>query len=272
MSLILSEQEFVAAVRERLERTLEYIKMKEMALDRLPDGHLIVRRNGNIEYYYRVFRRGNEIKRVAIRADTDEGRRLILDLKVRGNLARVLPTAKKNARALKGFLRRYTEFDPRSLIHWQDEGAGDFLYPAGSFDPVSWTAEQPKRNPYRSEDYKYETKRGERVRSKSEMMIADILYDAGIYYRTDCLLRIGGESMYPDFQMLRPRDNALVIWEHFGLTDRSDYVSRAFDKIMKYGNAGFTAGRTLIVTYESEGQPLVRSVIASMLEAYDLVP
>lgn len=103
------------------------------------------------------------------------------------------------------------------------------------------------------------------VRSKSEMMIADILYDAGIRYKTDSLLEIDGVRNYPDFQMLRPHDNALVIWEHFGLTNRPDYVAGSYKKILGYGRAGFVPGRTMIITYESDKDPLTRKEIVAML-------
>ena len=67
------------------------------------------------------------------------------------------------------------------------------------------------------------------VRSKSERSIADMLTEADIPFRYEPELVIGAKRYYPDFMILCS-DGSIVIWEHFGMTDDSEY----FHKMCKY--------------------------------------
>ena len=67
------------------------------------------------------------------------------------------------------------------------------------------------------------TLRGERVRSKSEAMIADTLYRLKIPYKYECPLTIrrktgtsrNTKTIYPDFTCLNVRLRQEFVWEHF---------------------------------------------------------
>lgn len=101
------------------------------------------------------------------------------------------------------------------------------------------------------------SERGERVRSKSEKMIADKLLLMKIPYRYECPLNIGRQMpVYPDFMILDVRERKVVIYEHFGMMEDSKYACDALNKIADYEKAGYYVGKDLLFTMESSNCPL----------------
>ena len=69
--------------------------------------------------------------------------------------------------------------------------------------------------PFRDNDMSnYITDAGERVRSKSELLIANLLYRKKIPYKYECPLQIGNHTIYPDFTVLNVRKRKVLYWEH----------------------------------------------------------
>ena len=97
------------------------------------------------------------------------------------------------------------------------------------------------------------TERGERVRSKSEKIIADMLYHKNIPYKYECPINLKGLGMiYPDFTCLRLADRKTILWEHLGMMTDPIYCQKAMKKIDIYAKNGFIQGRDIIYTFESE--------------------
>ena len=95
------------------------------------------------------------------------------------------------------------------------------------------------------------TENGERVRSKSEKIIADKLNSLGIPYLYEYplyLQRLGW--IHPDFTLLDVRERTTVILEHFGLMQDLSYVAQAMNKIDSYIFDGYFPGDRLLITYE----------------------
>ena len=114
----------------------------------------------------------------------------------------------------------------------------------------------------------HETVSGQKVRSKSEVLIANELYYAGIPYRYECQQIIGGVSFYPDFTILNPRTGKVFVWEHFGLAAKREYMSDAVNKLAHYAEYGLVHGKNFIMTYESERMPLNVSTVHLMIDTY----
>ncbi len=65
----------------------------------------------------------------------------------------------------------------------------------------------------------YRTEKGELVRSKSEMNIANALFRTEIPYKYECPLTLNdGRVIYPDFTVLDVYNRRLVCWEQMRLT------------------------------------------------------
>ena len=96
------------------------------------------------------------------------------------------------------------------------------------------------------------TKKGERVRSKSEKIIADTFYEMGIEYKYECPISLSGYgTVYPDFTILSMKLNRVIYWEHEGRMDDPKYVEKAVRKIDSYTKNGIIPGKHLILTYET---------------------
>lgn len=113
------------------------------------------------------------------------------------------------------------------------------------------------------------SKKGERVRSKSEKIIADIFYDLGIEYKYECPLILKGVGIvYPDFTILRKRDGKEIYWEHDGRMDDPKYAEKAVRKINSYIANGYFPGDNLVVSFESSGVVLNDRIVLKMIEKY----
>lgn len=107
------------------------------------------------------------------------------------------------------------------------------------------------KNELFSERLEYHSDLGIAVRSKSELIIANLLEKYGIPYRYEQQLSLPSKTYYPDFTLKR-HDGTIVLWEHFGLMGVGDYSEKAFEKIEEYRVAGYSQHTNLICTYEED--------------------
>ncbi len=115
-----------------------------------------------------------------------------------------------------------------------------------------WLEVEYKGKPFGEDENIILTEKGERVRSKSEKIIADKLYSLGIPYRYEHpLLLNDGVKVYPDFTILRMPIREEVYLEHFGMMDDSEYVGTTLYKLSSYEKSGIYLGVNLFVTYET---------------------
>lgn len=120
-----------------------------------------------------------------------------------------------------------------------------------------------------SEDKKFETSKGEIVRSKSEVIIADTLASKGIPYRYEPeFICCDGEKKYPDFLMLDVKRRKEIYLEHLGLTDDPDYMNNVVQKTNQYAKSGVYVGVNLLFTMESDKYPLNRNTLSSTLDSF----
>ena len=121
-------------------------------------------------------------------------------------------------------------------------------------------------------DYTIETPRGEKVRSKSEWIIACMLAEAGVPYRyEECvgLNKLLGMVFYPDFTVLNKRTRKVFLWEHFGRMDDPKYIEESYmPKMLEYYNFGFLPGKKLLMTFESRRYPLDTTQVKRLIEEF----
>lgn len=114
----------------------------------------------------------------------------------------------------------------------------------------------------------YLTEKGERVRSKSEKMIADKLFRLGLSYHYEQPIVLKGIGrLYPDFTLLDLMERCIVLLEHYGLMDDPEYRKSTFWKIDQYEMNGFPLGTLLLCSFESAEHPLDLTSIEQMLNA-----
>lgn len=120
-----------------------------------------------------------------------------------------------------------------------------------------WLHEPYESCPEHPEQKIYETKSGIFVRSKSEVLIADSIFDDGVVFRYEQALKIGDQTVYPDFAMLDPVGLTEVIYlEHYGMMDVPAYVQRTKMKQALYLESGLITSGRMISSFESKEYPL----------------
>ena len=139
-------------------------------------------------------------------------------------------------------------------------------------NPVSFEVDGSER--FLEDRLIHRTKRGDLVRSKSEVIIANELLAQGVdRYEYEAALALpSGETRYPDFTIVDDDTGARYYWEHLGLLHNPDYAARWERKLKAYraadilpredggGNAG-----TLIVTRDDEAGGINAKAIADLI-------
>ena len=111
----------------------------------------------------------------------------------------------------------------------------------------------------------YYTDKGERVRSKSEIIIANMLKTLNIPYKYECPLKLGNILIYPDFTILDVQGRREMYLEHFGMMGDLDYANNMMLKISTYEQNNIFIGDKLICTFESAKRPLNVSTLKNKL-------
>ena len=115
----------------------------------------------------------------------------------------------------------------------------------------------------------YETSCGERVRSKSELTIANMLAERKVPYKYECPLTLqNGTVVYPDFTVLNVKQRKVIYWEHRGMMDDRDYARQAVFKMKSLMQNGIVLGDNLIITEETYVNPLGTNEINEVIKRY----
>ena len=117
--------------------------------------------------------------------------------------------------------------------------------------------------------YENKTDRGEYVRSKSELIIANMLYRDGIPYEYERPVMLKNKTIkYPDFTVLNTRTGREYLFEHFGMMDDPEYRFKNLEKIKDYENSGYIQGINLIMSFETKDNPLDTEHIKKLIKTF----
>lgn len=132
-----------------------------------------------------------------------------------------------------------------------------------------WECQKYQGKDFRENAPEIYTERGERVRSKSEKLIADKLYKMNIPYRYEYPIKLGKVgTIYPDFLLLNVAQRREYILEHFGMMDNPEYAEKAVRKIRTYEKNGIFQGDRLLLTYETSQTPIDMRAVEELLERF----
>lgn len=120
----------------------------------------------------------------------------------------------------------------------------------------------------------HRTERGEMVRSKSEVIIADHLARRGVEYVYEQPLVIEGVTTYPDFTIEDTESGDNYYWEHCGMLHVPSYRRRWEDKLAWYRASGILPREegggprgTLITTRDEANGSIDSAKIKALLES-----
>lgn len=118
----------------------------------------------------------------------------------------------------------------------------------------------------------HRTSRGEFVRSKSELALAEKFIARGLDYVYEQPVNLGALQRFPDFTFANAGTGRTVYWEHLGLMSDPDYRRRWEKKLALYRAHGILPlqggegqNGTLVISEEREGSGLDMSVIERLI-------
>lgn len=133
-----------------------------------------------------------------------------------------------------------------------------------------WQNQEYERKPFEPGTAEIYSARGERVRSKSEKIIADQLGSYGIPYKYECPLILDNKLIHPDFTVLNVRLRKQIYLEHCGMMDEKEYSQNAVKRIEMYEKNGIMPGIGIVFTFETRTVPLNTRVLDRIIHEYFL--
>lgn len=277
----LSPNQLAPLLEKRLAELQNLLFTKKKSYEKAPQGRIRISQNGGHPEYYLVTERGSLRGKYLPHSQKTLARQLAQ----KDYDARLIKLLQKEISALQNYMKQTS--NGRAIPELYDSlcpARRSLITPAiltneqyaARWQDVSWTG-----RPFASDAPYICTARGERVRSKSEVIIADTLFRYNIPYRyefpitlkrinPDDIRRDFGSSitLYPDFLCLNTRTRTEFYWEHFGLMDSTEYSNNAAGKLRLYTENGILAGRNLIITMETQTEPPSIKALEKLIEEF----
>lgn len=242
------------------------INSLQLQLAHLPEGKLIISRNGTANKWY--CSDGHHKKYIP-----KSNRILAEQLALRKYLSTVLEELIQEKNAVDFYDRhRPKELKSFQLLQNASLGYSELLssHFQLSASQAFWVNESYETNAKNPENLIYKAVNGINVRSKSEALIAMMLYTNKVPFRYECALPLGDLKFFPDFTILHPKTEQLFYWEHFGLMDSPGYRQNVFSKQQIYASYGILPTVQLLTTYENQTHPLNTELVEKMIHYYFL--
>lgn len=265
------------SVIRAIEKEIQQLKKRLQVIEKFqasaPKGSLKLRKRGKKVYFYQQLPNGNssQWRQEYIKK---ENFALAKCLAQKQYYVLLKPVIKKHLRELETFLEKYHPSEEtlvyEDLSNERKSLVVPFKYPKEEIIQ-NWLEERYEQGSFYVENLRYETEQGERVRSKSEVIIANILYQhrKDILYKYERPLEIEVEgrskTIYPDFTILNVHTGKIVYWEHAGGMDDTYYVNEFVKKMNGYVMNHLLPGRDVLVTYETQENPLDIAVVKKLV-------
>ncbi len=251
--------------RESLQTTIRELK-KQIAV--LPPGKLMVYKNGQHVRWYVQYDQG---KRGYLSKESEE---LAKQLAMKVYLTARLEDEQRNLKGIEMLMKIHGfKNGEKTSSEAQKVLSNPLIKPLlmNQILELSQYTEYWLSRPYPSmapfqEERRIRAVNGLMVRSKSEAGIVSVLLNRNIPFLYEYPLDLSGSVIYPDFTLLDIHDNSESFLEHLGMMDNPRYARDAAKKIAAYGLKGIIPSRNLILTFETDSQPLNFAYLDTLLQ------
>lgn len=253
----------------KLQTQCDYLRHK---LSTFPEGELSIQKNGS---YHRWVIKNKEQAVYCPKSN----RSLAETMALKKYYSLLLFETEEELSLLKSYKKKLSSSNASKLLSADLLAESSPYYPLlqGYFAkdkfPVSaqkWCAESYEVSHSHPEHLIHTTLAGHKVRSKSEVIIANLLYTNHIPYRYEAALPLKEFTAYPDFTILHPVANKIFYWEHFGMMDNASYCDTACNKLKTYCYNGIFPSMQLITTYETSKCPISTDQVQQIITQYFL--
>lgn len=236
-------RELEAGLVQLLKHHEKLLKLCKRELEKMPAGSLTIRRDdGRISYCQSI-----EGKKKGITTNKD----LVYALARKKYLLVLIERLENNIKLLKKADKNYKTIELTAIM--EDMPIYLRSMPIEVYDQHirrknKWMGEPFEQSNYKPEEKIHATASGLKVRSKSEVIIAEKLDAYQIPYRYEQVIYIGKYDFAPDFTILTKE--GIKYWEHCGKVNDNEYIRRHKWKMSMYEKVGIVPWKNLIVTYD----------------------
>ena len=247
------------------QKELEMICSKvENELKSVPEGNLRISKDKNKVRYYHCVEDNEE---TYISKIDSELPKLLAQKKYNQS---VLKKAKARLRQIERITRDYSDDEIEKIytsMHTQRQLLVTPIEPIWEKELARWYDSEYHGKEFYEGTAEIVTEKGERVRSKSEKILADYFYRNNILYQYEKPLYLKGYgTVYPDFTFLSKKTRKEIYWEHEGMMDKPEYAKSAVKKIESYQRNGIHLGERLILTFETELTVLNSQIVEELAQ------
>lgn len=258
---------FINNVKEEIQRLNSLLNSINEFLKKSPEGCLKWRRrNGKIYYYHQhMSAKNSEVNKWKQEYIKKNERGLASCLAEKQYYIMIKPVLEKQLHELERLTKLFPNDETEEIYETLCEARRELFVPMNLEAKIiqkEWLSEKYEQTTMYSENLIYETEQGEIVRSKSELIIANLLYQNKnhLLYKYERPLEVNVDGkmkiIYPDFSILNMRTGKIKYWEHAGRMDNPGYSDEFVKKINIYSSNGLLPGRDVVLTFETVEHPL----------------
>lgn len=256
-------------ILKRNEELTKEIEMLNAALANAPEGRMVCYdERGFLRFYLRE----NGKKIYLNRSESENIRKFIIKDYCRQRLKECEAEIAAGNAYLK--LNKPHKTEQRLLLEQYREvlrqEKGLFILPPTDKELTDWMKAPYDKNPNYQENLIYRAVNGIYMRSKSETEIALMLTRYNVPYRYECKLLLENGFCYPDFTIMHPKTGKIILWEHYGMIDDSNYRRKMFNKNDVYMANGYYPSVNLITTWETRDHPLDMAYVDMLINHHFL--
>lgn len=248
---------FLKYLKNDIELEKILLNQYEEEIIHYPEGRLCGKRIRGKQKYYQVKKDGTA------KYISKENKALLIALRTKRLLLKSIKILQENLKWQEKLLQHYKSYDLDDV---------EVRLP-GSYSEESlreWAKGSYHQNPFYKEYKVFQTSFGLMVRSKAEVMIAELLHGLGIPFQYDVEVLLQDEegytvSYYMDFVILTPTGKK-IYWEHMGKFYEERYRNHNLKKICLYYDNGILLGDNFIITMESKKGGLSGKKILELIE------
>ncbi len=254
--------------RRRQREVAKAIAKTRQELEKAPDGIIRIVTSRNHPQYY--LRNNRQDRAGAYISKSDKG--VIQKYVQKKYDEKVLKLLTKEFDALEKFLNQTGDIMEEIQCLYSDihEELKEMITPVDMVEQDyirEWMEKSYEPKSIQEDLVCYMTYNKERVRSKSELNIANALANSGIPYKYECPLKLNnGAIIYPDFTIYDVKNRREIYWEHRGMMDDEEYARHAVMRIKSYISSGHRIGKDLLITEETSTHPLGTNEIEAVIQ------
>lgn len=165
--------------------------------------------------------------------------------------------------SLDRFLACYRQPDSFKLLHSLNPERQKLVIPFDRTDEefaAAWKSTMRRRYKLAVNSYdvgdRLTAQDNTKVRSKSELFLANLFIQFKIPYFYELPLQLGNRVVFPDFTLLNVRKRKTYYWEHLGMLGDEDYAAAAVNKLLQYEQNNLYENVDLLLSFESGSAPI----------------